>query len=96
MIFFDLDETLFDFKSAEYLAVNFLFTQFPEQSICNSDDFYNAWCAIGKRHFGRFLLGELSFEEQKIERVKELFHFFELSIDGWQSSTLFSDSSQSF
>ncbi|MEF3351827.1 HAD family hydrolase [Paenibacillus sp. GYB006] len=74
MIFFDLDETLFDFKAAEYLAVNNFFTQCIEQSNQHADDFYQLWCEVGKTHFDRFLRGELTFEQQKIERIQELFH----------------------
>jgi putative hydrolase of the HAD superfamily len=81
MIFFDLDETLFDFKSAEYTAVNVLYTQLNDPSIGNRDDFYKSWCAIGMKHFGRFLLGELTFEQQKMERITELLRSVGIPVD---------------
>jgi putative hydrolase of the HAD superfamily len=81
MIFFDLDETLFDFKSAEYTAVNVLYSQLINSSTSSRDDFYNSWCAIGMKHFGRFLRGELTFEQQKIERITELLESVGIPMD---------------
>ncbi|MGF7050323.1 putative hydrolase of the HAD superfamily [Paenibacillus sp. DS2015] len=81
MIFFDLDETLFDFKSAEYSAVIAFYRQFQESSKCNALDFYYLWCSIGKKHFDRFLLGELNFEQQKIVRMIDLYQSFGIKID---------------
>jgi putative hydrolase of the HAD superfamily len=81
MIFFDLDETLFDFKSAEYTAVNVLYSQLLDPSTCNREDFYKSWCAIGMKHFGRFLRGELTFEQQKIARITELLQSVGLPMD---------------
>ncbi|MBD2869063.1 HAD family hydrolase [Paenibacillus arenilitoris] len=74
MIFFDLDGTLLDFKGAEFLAVLAFHNQFSSlfNFSGNQSDFYREWCSIGKKHYSRFLQGELSFEQQKIARMKEL------------------------
>jgi putative hydrolase of the HAD superfamily len=74
MIFFDLDGTLLDFKGAEHLAVQAFHNQYSSLFNLSSSqkDFYDKWCSIGKKHYSRFLRGELSFEQQQIARVKEL------------------------
>ncbi|WP_054024393.1 HAD family hydrolase [Bacillus sp. FJAT-28004] len=74
MIFFDLDGTLLDFKGAEFLAVHEFHNQYSSlfNFTVNQNDFYQEWCNIGKKHYSRFLQGELSFEQQQIERIKEL------------------------
>jgi putative hydrolase of the HAD superfamily len=81
MIFFDLDETLFDFKSAEFAAVNVLYSLLIHPSPCTREEFYKSWCAIGMKHFGRFLRGELTFEQQKIARMTELLQDVGISAD---------------
>jgi putative hydrolase of the HAD superfamily len=73
MIFFDIDETLLDFKGAEYVAVAALYSECSSKFSISHDEFYHNWCTVGKKHFNRYLSGEISFEQQKIERVKEIF-----------------------
>lgn len=74
MIFFDLDDTLMDFKSAEHLGIKAFYNQFYEQlRHSEEDEFIKEWERVGKKHFERYLLGELSFEQQKTERIIELF-----------------------
>lgn len=89
MIFFDLDETLFDFKTAEYLAVKTLYTQFAEPSKQTENEFYLEWCTIGKRHFDRYLLGELSFEQQKIQRIIEVFSGLDIEVNDDNAMIIF-------
>lgn len=89
MIFFDLDETLFDFKAAEHLAVNRFYKQCIEEPNQNEDGFYQLWCDVGRKHYDRFLLGELTFEQQKIERIQELFHQSGSQISEFQAQKYF-------
>lgn len=74
MIFFDLDGTLLDFKGAEYRGVLAFYDKYQSSYGLkdNPDAFYDAWCRIGQKHYARFLRGELSFVQQKIERMREL------------------------
>jgi putative hydrolase of the HAD superfamily len=76
MIFFDLDGTLLDYKGAEYLAAQAFYNEFRYLGNwnCSQNEFYEKWCMIAKKHYTRFLRGELSFKQQQIERVKELFN----------------------
>ena len=73
MIFFDIDETLLDFKGAEYLGVAAIYQEWQKYFDESQDDFYARWCAVGKHYFARYLAGELTFEGQQIARVQDLF-----------------------
>ncbi len=73
MIFFDIDGTLLDFKRAEFLGVRSVYAKYGERFIMNESRFYAAWCAIGKKHFAKYLRGQTTFEQQKMDRVKEVF-----------------------
>ncbi|NDI36237.1 HAD family hydrolase [Chengkuizengella sediminis] len=89
MIFFDIDETILDFKGAEYQAVKEFYNKFTDIFKITEDEFYDQWCTIGKNHFTRFLKGELTFEEQKIERIKDIFHLVESTLDDLKAEQYF-------
>ncbi|NBI28706.1 HAD family hydrolase [Chengkuizengella marina] len=90
MIFFDIDDTLLDFKEAEHQGVKKFYNKFPDVINIKEDKFYDHWCTIGKKHFNRFLKGELTFEEQKAERIKEIFHLVKLPLDDVTAGQYFS------
>lgn len=96
MIFFDIDETLLDFKRAENLAVMKLFEVYEENFNFGRDEFYDKWCSIGKVHFNRYLTGQLTFSEQKIERVKEIFRTVDISLNDIQAENCFTVYLRSF
>lgn len=73
MIFFDIDETLLDFKGAEYLAAVALYQEWHGYFAESQDAFYARWSALGKHYFARYLAGDLTFEGQQIARVRDLF-----------------------
>lgn len=73
MIFFDIDETLLDFKGAEYLAATALYREWQGCLAESQDAFYARWCAIGKHYFARYLAGDLTFQGQQIARIRDLF-----------------------
>ncbi|KNF07705.1 hypothetical protein CLPU_13c00470 [Gottschalkia purinilytica] len=73
MIFFDLDGTLLDHKLSEYLGVKALYKINKEYFNVNQNEFYHMWCNISEKNFRRFLDGELTFENQRNERIKEIF-----------------------
>lgn len=80
MIFFDLDDTLFDFKKAESVAIRDSYYAYPISNL-SEDDFYEVWCEIGKKHFERYLQGKITFEQLQTERVKEVFNSNGMFID---------------
>ncbi|XEC97729.1 HAD family hydrolase [Paenibacillus tarimensis] len=67
-----MDETLFDFKTAEYLGVQAFHRECGFPIHLTEDAFYSAWCSIGQFHFDRYLKGELSFPQLQAERVKDV------------------------
>jgi putative hydrolase of the HAD superfamily len=73
MVLFDLDDTILDHTYAERTAaIEFqranrgVFTESPEE-------FADRWQALAREHIGRYIKGELTFQEQRRGRVRELF-----------------------
>lgn len=81
IIFFDLDETILDFKAAECSAVRLLFEMHKHGLCTDFDNFYENWCSIGKVHYEAFLRGELAFVEQKMNTVKDVFSMSKIDLD---------------
>ena len=73
MIFFDIDGTLVDHKGAERAAALAFQKEhavvFPEQS----DEFIRRWKAVADKQLRRYFAGEVSFQEQRRARLRELF-----------------------
>jgi putative hydrolase of the HAD superfamily len=74
MILLDLDDTLVDQSGAERAAskefgVRFA-SEIPEY---DSDTFVQRWHDIARHHFADFLLQEISFQEQRRRRIREIF-----------------------
>ena len=73
MIFFDLDDTLFDNRAAEWTAaVEFHQAQaglFPE----SPDEFAFNWHETTEKHYRRYVSGELTFQGQRRARLREIF-----------------------
>jgi len=89
MIFFDLDETLLDFKGAEYLGVMAFYEKYGHVFHLEKDAFYNHWCNISAKHFKRFLSGHLSFDQQKVKRITEIFKAADIAITETEATALF-------
>jgi putative hydrolase of the HAD superfamily len=71
VILFDIDGTLIDHDGAEAIAVTTLraVTQHNE----DADDFLRRWRVAFERHYNRYLAGEISLQQQRRERFRELF-----------------------
>lgn len=73
MLFFDIDATLLDHERAEELgAIEFLKAS-NEQLNLSASEFVKLWHGLSDKYFEKFLLKELSFQEQRRMRIKELF-----------------------
>ena len=73
MVFFDIDGTLMDDDGAvraACLALRAAPGRLREQP---PDDFAAAWLEIAERHFRRYLAGQVSFQEQRRARLREVF-----------------------
>ena len=73
MIFFDIDETLLDNYTAEFAAAKDFHRLFRDIFPVTSSEFASNWCVITEKYIQRYLSGELSFHDQRRERLREVF-----------------------
>lgn len=71
IVFFDIDDTLLDHTSAERRAAGELARRLVPNE--RPEAFAHRWHEAAERHFARFLAGELSFQDQRRERMRDLF-----------------------
>lgn len=69
-VFFDLDDTLLDQASASLAGAGALY-ELVQPSV-PFDAFVRQWTASLAHHYDRYLAGELSYEQQRRERVREV------------------------
>ena len=69
-VLFDLDDTLFDFHKAEKIALTKTLVHF---GIDPTEETLDLYSAINAAHWKRLELGEISREEVKVGRYRELF-----------------------
>lgn len=89
MIFFDLDGTLLDHKRSELCGVEAFYEEYKNYFELEKGMFYEVWCQISDKHFKRYLKGQLTFNEQQIERIKELFGYSNIKITDEEAMTKF-------
>ena len=80
MIFFDLDGTLLDHKSSELLGVESFYEEYKYYFRFEKEIFYKLWCQISDKYFNKYLKGDISFDQQRIERIKELFSYSNIKL----------------
>ncbi len=74
MIFFDIDETLFDNNSAQHSAALLLFDQYPElQILYEKSAFLQRWSSVTEKYLQRFFAKQISFQDQRRKRLREIF-----------------------
>ncbi len=72
-VFFDLDNTLVDHSGAERAASILLYEVIADRTVASSpEDFVQLWTRAQDRHFDRYVAGEISFQEQRRERISEV------------------------
>lgn len=69
-VFFDLDGTLLDHDNCERVGVTAFYKQYNIYFNAVDSKFYSVWSRIADEQFLRFLKGELSFDGQRLNRVK--------------------------
>ncbi|MFC0561167.1 HAD family hydrolase [Halalkalibacter alkalisediminis] len=73
MLFFDIDATLLDHEKAEEMgAIEFL-KENNEELKLSASEFIKRWYELSDKYFEKFLSKELSFQEQRRMRIRELF-----------------------
>ena len=81
-IFFDLDNTIWDFNKNSYQALKIAFTVFAlEKSISDFDVFYSVYKGINEKMWGKYRLNEITKKELIWRRFEETFDHFGLSVD---------------
>ena len=73
MIFFDIDGTLLDHQQADQEAVHSFFEIHAADLDRPLDEFVNGWQIASANQYQRYLRGDLSFQEQRRERLREVF-----------------------
>ncbi|WP_328996246.1 HAD family hydrolase [Kribbella sp. NBC_01245] len=82
-VLFDLDDTLVDQHSA---AVEAVLAWAAERGI-TEPDVSERWARVSETHYTRYQLRELTFEEQRRERVRE---FLDLSVSDDEADAIYS------
>ena len=72
VIFFDLDDTLLNSMEAEYNAIC-KFKRNNNFDNIESEEFWKTWRTSTRGQYDRYLKGEISFQEQRIRRIQELY-----------------------
>lgn len=80
-IFFDLDETLIDIKSAQNDAVKFLYKNYGFEERANLGDFVKKWDFLTDYHYNFYTQKEISYEEQRRRRIVDLFNFYNVQLN---------------
>jgi putative hydrolase of the HAD superfamily len=72
-VFFDLDNTLVDHSGAEHAASTLFYEVIADRTTASSlEEFVHLWTRAQDRHFDRYVAGEISFQEQRRERISEV------------------------
>jgi putative hydrolase of the HAD superfamily len=104
VVFFDIDATLIDHKKAADVAASHFLKNFSDILPYSETDFCNLWHKLIEKHSNMFFAGEVSFLEQRRNRMRELFHLeptlseeeadrrYQIYLDSYESNwTLFED-----
>jgi putative hydrolase of the HAD superfamily len=79
VIFFDVDNTLIDYDISEHLAIRKLCDYY--QILDSPDfDFVKLWQNISKQYYERYLAGEMTFQTQRLLRIKAFFTNIQTSV----------------
>ena len=88
-IFFDLDDTLLNSKKAEFIAL----CEFKRKYKCfdkmDDNKLAKEWKEITLKQYDKYLKREISFEEQRINRMKEFFYNYSVVISDEEAKKLF-------
>ena len=80
-VFFDLDDTLLDDRGAQEAYLPQVYAAWREHLTCVDVEFPGIWRAALQHHFDRHIRGEISYEAQRRERIRDVFHAPALSDD---------------
>ena len=90
-ILFDLDDTLINSKKAQFNAICKFKKQYKEFEQTEKNEFAKLWKKITSEKYEKYLNNEISFEQQRIERVKDLFKHYSVNITDEEAKQRFKD-----
>lgn len=73
MIFFDLDDTLFDHGRASLAGAKGFYQEHSKTLALSYTEFFRLWKQAGKLHIDRYFRNEISYQEQRRSRVRDVF-----------------------
>lgn len=88
-IFFDIDDTLIDFKSAQKKAILLFYERHREDFTLPFNQLYAKWFDIEQACFDAYLAGHFSFDGQRKERFKQVYTLNGHILTDQQAWTLF-------
>lgn len=91
MIFFDIDGTLLDHKSAEKEGIEKFYISNNFDKICDIEKFRKTWVKYSDKNFQKFLNKEYLFEQQRAMRIVDVYNEFNKEISYNEALTKFSD-----
>lgn len=87
MIYFDIDDTLMDYAAAESRAAESFYQKYQSE-MREVTDFPAEWAEASQKHMNRYLAGEISFQQQRRERLR---HVLIKPLTDQQSDQLFAE-----
>lgn len=88
-VLFDLDDTLVNSNQAEFNAICEFKRLYNEFVHIEDNEFAKQWKKIAEKEYKKYFRGEISFERQRIERMKELFKCISKNISDEEAKKIF-------
>jgi len=80
-VIFDIDNTLLNDDLAVESACKILYKKYSKYLDNNFESFLADWFSAIEKYFPKFLKGEISFTEQRVMRIKEIFRQTDMSLN---------------
>lgn len=61
MVFFDIDGTLLDHKSAEFTGVKLFYQNYRNFFGMDFNEFYSLWCKLSEKNFEKIFIQRMLF-----------------------------------
>ena len=69
-----------DYSKSEYLGVKAFYNRYAHEISLSSNKFYMLWKQDSDKYFNKYLKWEITFEEQRLERIKEIYTYFGINL----------------
>ncbi len=89
VVFFDLDDTLLDHRSASRHGASRLFESYPVLADLGREIFLSRWPELTEKHMDRYFNGEVDFPQQRRARMRELFSWVDAEVTDEEADDAF-------